>query len=182
MSGKISTEGLGMPVEIAAIDGELRKLWEADEASTNASLMNFLVYTEDPHELTANSKMIQELTREHACRAVLIAMDRKAPKPSVAAWITAHCHLAHGKKSICSEQISFLLSGYSFGRFATPFLRISIATCLSCFGGRVRSPIFSKSGFTVFWIVSFLIAPRGRIRRKVLPKSWKRVSRRMIIW
>lgn len=117
MSGKISTEGLGIPVEIAAIDGELRKLWEADEASTNASLMNFLVYTEDPHELTANSKMIQKLTREHACRAVLIAMDRKAPKPSVAAWITAHCHLAHGKKSICSEQISFLLSGYSFGRF-----------------------------------------------------------------
>ena len=116
MSATISTEGLGVPVKVSAIDGELKKLWEADEASTNASLMNFLVYTEDPSELTANSEMIQEFTQENACRAVLIAMDRKAPEPSVQAWITAHCHLAHGKKSICSEQVSFLLSGRSFGR------------------------------------------------------------------
>lgn len=45
-----STKYLGMPVEVGAIDGELKKLWEADEASTNASLMNFLVYTEDPSD------------------------------------------------------------------------------------------------------------------------------------
>lgn len=116
MSDVISTEGLGMPVEVGAIDGELKKLWEADEASTNASLMNFLVYTEDPRQLVKNSETIQELTREHACRAVLIAMDRGAKESSLQSWITAHCHLAHGKKSICSEQISFLLSGYSLGR------------------------------------------------------------------
>jgi|TARA_B110000914_G_scaffold153153_1_gene134321 glucose-6-phosphate dehydrogenase assembly protein OpcA len=116
MSDVISTEGLGLPVEVGAIDGELKKLWEADEASTNASLMNFLVYTEDPKQLIKNSETIQKLTRENACRAVLIAMDREAKKSSLQAWITAHCHLAHGKKSICAEQISFLLSGYSMGR------------------------------------------------------------------
>lgn len=116
MSNLISTEGLGMPVQIEAIDGQLKKLWEADEASTNASLMNFLVYTEDPTHLRKNSEVIQGLTREHACRAVLIAMDRKASEAKVEAWITAHCHLAHGKKSICSEQISFLLHGKSLGR------------------------------------------------------------------
>ena len=38
-----SSEYLGIPVEVGAIDGELKKLWEADEASTNASMMNFLV-------------------------------------------------------------------------------------------------------------------------------------------
>ena len=116
MSDVISTKGLGMPVEVAAIDGELKKLWEADEASTNASLMNFLVYTEDPHQLERNAATVQELTREHACRAVLIAMDRKAAEVKIESWITAHCHLAHGKKSICSEQIAFLLHGKSLGR------------------------------------------------------------------
>ncbi len=116
MSEVISTEGLGVPVKVGEIDRELKKLWEADDASTNASLMNFLVYTEDPAELSKNSETIQELTREHACRAVLIAMDRKASEVSVEAWITAHCHLAHGKKSICSEQISFLLHGKAMGR------------------------------------------------------------------
>jgi glucose-6-phosphate dehydrogenase assembly protein OpcA len=116
MSAVISTEGLGMPVEVGAIDGQLKKLWEADEASTNASLMNFLVYTEDPSRLLKNSETIQALTREHACRAVLIAMNREASEAKIEAWITAHCHLAHGKKSICSEQISFLLHGKSLGR------------------------------------------------------------------
>ncbi|MEN8784919.1 MAG: glucose-6-phosphate dehydrogenase assembly protein OpcA [Akkermansiaceae bacterium] len=116
MSEVISEKGLGMPVEVGAIDGELRKLWEADEASTNASLMNFLVYTEDPSKLQENSETIQELTRENACRAVLIAMNRKATEVKVESWITAHCHLAHGKKSICSEQVSFLLHGKSLGR------------------------------------------------------------------
>ena len=111
-----SSEYLGIPVEVGAIDGELKKLWEADEASTNASLMNFLVYTEDPSRLQKNSQTIQELTRENACRAVLIAMNRHAADVKVESWITAHCHLAHGKKSICSEQVSFLLHGRSLGR------------------------------------------------------------------
>jgi len=116
MSTELSSAGLGRPVEIAAIDGELKKLWEADDASTNASLMNFLIYTEEPSQLTANSETIVTLTQEHACRALLIAMDRKVPEPSIEAYITAHCHLAHGKKSICSEQVSFLLKGRSLGR------------------------------------------------------------------
>ena len=116
MSKVISTEGLGVPVEVSEISRGLKTLWEADEVSTNASLMNFLVYTEDPTKLLENSETIQELTREHACRALLIAMDRKAPEVKIESWITAHCHLAHGKKSICSEQIAFLLQGKSMGR------------------------------------------------------------------
>lgn len=116
MTASISTEGLGRKVEVGAIPGELKKLWESDEASTNASLMNFLVYTEDPSQLVENSKMIQNLTREHACRAVLIAMNHSVEESSIEAWITAHCHLAHGRKSICSEQIAFLLHGRSLGR------------------------------------------------------------------
>lgn len=116
MSEVISTEGLGMPVRVDEIDQSLKQLWEADQASTNASLMNFLVYTEDPSRLKGNSEMVQKLTREHACRAVLIAMNRKSTEAKVESWITAHCHLAHGKKSICSEQIAFLLHGKSLGR------------------------------------------------------------------
>ena len=126
MSDAISIEGLGMPVEVGAIDGELKKLWEADEASTNASLMNFLVYTEDPTKLQKNSETIQKLTRENACRAVLIAMDRKATEAKVEAWITAHCHLAHGKKSICSEQIAFLLHGKSMGRLRNTVFALTL--------------------------------------------------------
>ena len=62
MGVELSSAGLGRAVEVAAIDGELKKLWEADDASTNASLMNFLIYTEDPSQLTANSETILSLT------------------------------------------------------------------------------------------------------------------------
>ncbi len=110
------TAQLGLEVPIGSIEGELKKLWEADEASTNASMMNLAIYSEDPDSLERNSRAIRELTREHACRAILIGMDRQAPEIRIKSWITAHCHLAHGQKSVCCEQLSFLLEGKAIGR------------------------------------------------------------------
>ncbi len=108
---------LGIEVPIAAIDRELRKLWEQDEARTNASLINLVVYSEKPGALIENSAIIRDLTREHACRAILVGIDRNEPQPSLRAWITAHCHLADGRKSVCCEQIAFYLTGRVTGRF-----------------------------------------------------------------
>jgi glucose-6-phosphate dehydrogenase assembly protein OpcA len=107
---------LGIEVPVSAIDSELRKLWEQDEARTNASLINLVVFSEKPGALIENSAIVSELTREHACRAILVEIHRGAD-PSLRAWITAHCHLAEGKKSVCCEQISFFLSGNVTGRF-----------------------------------------------------------------
>lgn len=108
---------LGVEVPISAIDKELRKLWEQDEARTNASLINLVVYSEKHGALLENSAIIRNLTREHACRAILVEIDRAVPEPSLRAWITAHCHLSHGRKSVCCEQISFYLTGKVTGRF-----------------------------------------------------------------
>lgn len=107
---------LGREVEIGRIDKELRKLWDEDEARTNASLMNLAIYTERSEELVEISKAVRGLTREHACRALLIGIDRDAPETSIRAWMTAHCHLAHGHKSICCEQLAFKLTGRATGR------------------------------------------------------------------
>ncbi len=108
---------LGTPVEVANIEKELYKLWEADEARTNASLMNFAVYSEEKGSLAKNSDIVRKITREHACRAILVGIDKQAKEKTVSAWITAHCHLAHGQKSVCCEQIAFHLTGRSTGRF-----------------------------------------------------------------
>lgn len=107
---------LGREVSVGSIDKELRKLWEEDEARTNASLMNLAIYSEAPGALEKNSAAIRELTAEHACRAILVGIDREAPEASIRAWITAHCHLSHGKKSVCCEQIAFALTGKATGR------------------------------------------------------------------
>ncbi len=108
---------LGIEVPVEKIERELRKLWETDQARTNASLINLAVYSEASGSLAANSDMVREITREHACRALLIGLDKKTEEISVRAWITAHCHLAHGQKSVCCEQIAFYLTGRSRGRF-----------------------------------------------------------------
>lgn len=107
---------LGVEVSVSVIDRELRKLWEQDEARTNASLMNLVVFSEKPGALVENSSIIRELTRDHACRAILVEIHSDAA-PSLRAWITAHCHLAEGRKSVCCEQISFYLTGRVTGRF-----------------------------------------------------------------
>ncbi len=107
---------LGIEVPVSTIDRELRKLWEQDEAQTNASLMNLVVFSEKRGALIENSHIIRDLTREHACRAILVEIDSEE-EPSLRAWITAHCHLADGRKSVCCEQISFHLTGRVTGRF-----------------------------------------------------------------
>jgi len=107
---------LGKEVAIGSVDRELRLLWEQDKASTNASLMNLAVYSENDDAILRNSDLVQEITREHACRAILIGIDRDDPKASIRAWITAHCHLRHGRKSVCCEQIAFQLTGRATGR------------------------------------------------------------------
>jgi glucose-6-phosphate dehydrogenase assembly protein OpcA len=108
---------LGLEVSVSEIDRELRRLWEQDEARTNASLMNLVVYSEKPGALLENSAIIRNLTTEHACRAILVEVNHAEPLPGLRAWITAHCHLAHGRKSVCCEQIALYLTGKVTGRF-----------------------------------------------------------------
>jgi glucose-6-phosphate dehydrogenase assembly protein OpcA len=108
---------LGLEVPVSEIDKELRQLWEQDDARTNASLMNLVVYSEKPGSLRENSAIIRNLTREHACRAILVEINRAEPLPDLRAWITAHCHLSHGRKTVCCEQIAFYLAGKVTGRF-----------------------------------------------------------------
>lgn len=136
---------LGAEVPIGSIDKELHKLWEQDDARTNASLMNLAIYSEEPGSLEKNSQAIRELTAEHACRALLIGIDRKAPEASIRAWITAHCHLSHGKKSICCEQLSFALTGKATGRLRnTVFAHLASDLPLIFWWQGELSPIFEN--------------------------------------
>lgn len=107
---------LGKPVAVNAIETELHQLWAADDASTNASLMNLVVYSEKAGSLVTNSEVVRELTREHACRAILVELDRGQEGHETETYITAHCHMLGGKKSVCCEQIAFRMLGRAHGR------------------------------------------------------------------
>jgi glucose-6-phosphate dehydrogenase assembly protein OpcA len=106
---------LGLPVEIGKIDRALKKLWaEGGGTKTRASLINFAVYSEAPGSLPVNTRIITEITEDHACRAIVIGANPAAKENRVEAWIDVHCHVSHaGSKQVCSEQLSFLLEGPS---------------------------------------------------------------------
>lgn len=112
-----ASAGLGVEVPVHAIDRELHKLRAQDESRTHASLINLVVYSEKPGSLQENSAIVRHLTREHACRAILVEVDPEQPVPGLRAWITAHCHLDHGRRSVCCEQIALHLTGKVTGRF-----------------------------------------------------------------
>lgn len=102
----------GVEVPIGSIDAELRKLWLADEANTRASLTNFAIYSERDNAIEENTELIEAITAEQACRAILIHADPGCGEASAKAWITAHCRIdPRGQKNICSEQITFELCG-----------------------------------------------------------------------
>jgi glucose-6-phosphate dehydrogenase assembly protein OpcA len=107
------TYSLGLPVEVSKIDQELKKLWQESQGSaTRASLVNLAVYSEDAGSLSKNTQLMANITENHACRAIVIEADCKAKENRVESWISAHCHVSRaGSKQVCSEQISFLLSG-----------------------------------------------------------------------
>ncbi len=137
---------LGKRVPVEKIESELHLLWAADEARTNASLMNLAVYSECESALVDNAAIVREITREHACRALLIALDKKSEEPSVSSWVTANCHLAHGQKSVCCEQIAFSLTGHSRGRFRnTIFAHVQSDLPLIFWWQGNLSPIFNES-------------------------------------
>jgi glucose-6-phosphate dehydrogenase assembly protein OpcA len=107
---ELSLSVLGQEVPLGRVDKALKELWGKDEARTRASLMNFSIYSEDPRSIEANTRLLEEITSEHACRGMLL-LALPGGKPHARAWITAHCQLHEGHKSVCSEQISFVLEG-----------------------------------------------------------------------
>ncbi|HET9417966.1 MAG TPA: glucose-6-phosphate dehydrogenase assembly protein OpcA [Chthoniobacterales bacterium] len=105
---------LGLQVEVAKIDNELKKLWqEGAGAMTRASLINLAVYSEEPGSLEKNTQLVAKITEDHACRALVIFADHSAQEDRVDAWISAHCHVTRaGSTQVCSEQLSFWLQGH----------------------------------------------------------------------
>ena len=97
------------------MDKALKELWGEDEARTRASLMNFAIYSENPESVQENMNLLEEITREHACRSLLL-LALPGGQTSARAWVTAHCQLHEGHKSVCSEQMSFLLEGGSMNQ------------------------------------------------------------------
>lgn len=111
---------LGQPVEISRIEKELQQLFMDGEEDgvgvARASLINLALYCEDQEQLEEDASVLGELTSESACRSLLINADTHAAEMTAQAWVQVHCQIDRsGRKTVCTEQISFFLTGDSPG-------------------------------------------------------------------
>lgn len=111
---------LGFPVEVSEIHQKLAEMLSPDPAAAEngaakASLLNFVLYDEDPSRLGANSEAIEKIAREFPCRSLLVCSDPDRRYGDFSrTWVQAVCQMDRkGAMKVCSEQISFLLSGNS---------------------------------------------------------------------
>lgn len=113
---------LGEEVELSGIEPSLRDLFsvkpEDGTASPSgvarASLLNLALYSENRADLERDAALLADVTNEVACRALLINADASSDMPTARAWVQAHCQIdRNGQKTVCTEQISFLLTGRS---------------------------------------------------------------------
>lgn len=102
----------GTPVKVAGIAKELKKLWQADQTRTRASLINFAIICEGGAAMQESTELLSRFVRNHAFRALLIGIDPGAAETSVQAWVNANCYLPKaGAKHVCCEQVSIFIRG-----------------------------------------------------------------------
>lgn len=139
-------------VDVVAIERELALLWKSatDETAsefsspvTRACSLNFIVMSETDAGFDAFAEVIGEVTLVHPARTFLIGADRRSPKPTLLAFISARCSLpVPGGKQVCCEQININAAGMDVARIPsiiTSLLVPDVPTVLLWKGGMERS-------------------------------------------
>ena len=119
--------GPGVSVEIGKIPRELKKLWQqSDKVATRASRLNLVIYNSGESSIRANTELVEQIARQHALRAIIIAAKPQLAGNHVRAWVNAHCQInKSGSKQRCSEQIAFELTGEARQLGLTPNIVLS---------------------------------------------------------
>lgn len=117
--GAPSPAGPPKPVDVAAIERELAGLWRglgpeagaagaADAPVVRACMSNLLIWCDTQQQALALPEEIGEIIERHPARVILLVGEASAHGGggSVAASVTAVCHLAGAGRQICSEHVT----------------------------------------------------------------------------
>ncbi|HKO57117.1 MAG TPA: glucose-6-phosphate dehydrogenase assembly protein OpcA [Thermoanaerobaculia bacterium] len=109
-----------MPVDSGAIEKSLAELWRAESTDPDGAVTRAALWNVVAHSCTAehHAQATQTLSQASASvpqRTIVVRADPDA-EPDLASWISANCHLAGGKKQVCSEEINIVAGGEHVGR------------------------------------------------------------------
>lgn len=116
-------EGELTQVDVAAIEKQLKDLWQHATAGDQSSVMracssNFIMLTDSDEG--AVDEILNDILTKHPARAIL-AVFKNDEQAQVDAWVSARCRLADGKgdEQVCSEQITVHARGASTEQLAS---------------------------------------------------------------
>ena len=105
-------------IDLAKIEHELRGLWKqaAEQVEgenrppvTRVSTVNLVVLARGTDEADSAAMLAVDISARHPGR-LLVVEENQGPD-SIAADISAHCHLGGGGRQVCSEQVRLTVSG-----------------------------------------------------------------------
>jgi glucose-6-phosphate dehydrogenase assembly protein OpcA len=127
-------------VDIAKIERELAAAWAAAEDSENegdhvtrACALNLVLFSSDTDTETVAGNLLDEITINHPCRAILVVARPSKNEPgsnaTVDAWVSARCHITDSKsrRQICCEQITVRGEGASTNELASVVLPLVLS-------------------------------------------------------
>lgn len=129
--GSAFLQGELTQVDVAAIEKQLKELWQhavksEDQTVMRACSSNFIMLTDCDE--SAVDYILTDILMEHPSRAVLaiFKLDKSA---QVNAWVSARCRLADAKskEQVCSEQITVHASGASTEQLASVIRPLLVA-------------------------------------------------------
>ena len=110
----------GRAVDTAQIEAELSKLrFQAagepaggEGFAIRTSLLNMVVYAEDPESARQASRTIGVLAGHHPSRALIVVARPAAGRSRIDAQLAAHCHVSAGlEQQVCCEEVTLHISG-----------------------------------------------------------------------
>jgi glucose-6-phosphate dehydrogenase assembly protein OpcA len=138
---------------VAELERELSALWRSEAAGsatehgvTRACSLTLLVYVESQAAEGEALELIDRVTPENPCRAVIMAAEPAAAPAGLFARISARCYLpTGGAKAVCCEQISVLARGEAVAgldQVVIPLIVPGLAAYLWWRAGRFAPPRF----------------------------------------
>ncbi len=119
-----------LPVDIAALSTELRRLWEgaseADGAAvTRACARNLVALCAAGPGAEAAAPVLVAVATEHPARAFLVVAT-PGPSDRLEASLTAHCVVRPGRRHVCCEQVTLAIGDAARRRAASAIVPLLV--------------------------------------------------------
>lgn len=120
-------------IDIAAIERELRQLWQENAAEAGgqavmrALTLNLVARVSDSASAELVSAAALSLTASHPNRTLLAVMREEAGEPQLEAFVQANCRInTRGAPQVCGEQVTIDARGTNAGQIASLVLPLLV--------------------------------------------------------